>query len=133
VGLSCHSVHLAPNSVLATAKVIGSKLNPTLKLFRQIACELGYRCWYGKWLQAARQRGQNSTPANVKNFLFSASSKPALRPTKPPIQCVLGSLLPGVKRLWYGVKLTTHLKLVPRSRKNGSIHPLRHTSSWRSS
>jgi hypothetical protein len=31
-----------------------------------------------------------------------------------------------------GVKLTPHLQLVPRSRKCGSIHPLPHTSSWRS-
>jgi hypothetical protein len=31
-----------------------------------------------------------------------------------------------------GVKLTTHLQLVPRSRKCGSIHQLPHTSSWRS-
>jgi hypothetical protein len=30
-----------------------------------------------------------------------------------------------------GVKLTTHLQLVPRSRKCGSIHPLPHTPSWR--
>jgi hypothetical protein len=30
------------------------------------------------------------------------------------------------------VKLTTHLQLVPRSRKCGSIHPLPHTPSWRS-
>jgi hypothetical protein len=29
------------------------------------------------------------------------------------------------------VKLTTHLELVPRSRKHGSIHPLPHTPSWR--
>jgi hypothetical protein len=31
-----------------------------------------------------------------------------------------------------GVKVTTHLHLVPRSRKRGSIHPLPHTPSWRS-
>jgi hypothetical protein len=31
-----------------------------------------------------------------------------------------------------GVKLTTRLQLVPRSRTRGSIHPLPHTSSWRS-
>jgi hypothetical protein len=31
-----------------------------------------------------------------------------------------------------GVKLTTHLQLVPRSRKCGSIHPFPHTPSWRS-
>jgi hypothetical protein len=29
------------------------------------------------------------------------------------------------------VKLTTHLQLVPRSRKYGSIHPLPYTPSWR--
>jgi hypothetical protein len=31
-----------------------------------------------------------------------------------------------------GVKLTTHLQMVLRSRKRGSIHPLPHTPSWRS-
>jgi hypothetical protein len=31
-----------------------------------------------------------------------------------------------------GVKLTTRLLLVPRSRKRGSIYPFPHTSSWRS-
>jgi hypothetical protein len=31
-----------------------------------------------------------------------------------------------------GVKLTTHLQLVPRSRKCESIHLLPHTPSWRS-
>jgi hypothetical protein len=31
-----------------------------------------------------------------------------------------------------GMKLTTHLQLVLRSRKRGSIHPLSHTPSWRS-
>jgi hypothetical protein len=29
-----------------------------------------------------------------------------------------------------GVKLTTHLQLVPRSRKRGSIQPLPYTPSW---
>jgi hypothetical protein len=40
-----------------------------------------------------------------------------------------GGLFP---RGWSGrdVKLTTHLQLVPRSRKCGSIHPLPHTPSW---
>jgi hypothetical protein len=31
-----------------------------------------------------------------------------------------------------GIKLTTHLQLVPRPRKRGPIHPFTHTSSWRS-
>jgi hypothetical protein len=30
-----------------------------------------------------------------------------------------------------GVKLTTYLQLVPRSRKRGSMHPLPHTPWWR--
>jgi hypothetical protein len=37
-------------------------------------------------------------------------------------------------RGWSGrdVKLTTHLRLVLKSRKSGSIHPLPHKPSWRS-
>jgi hypothetical protein len=31
-----------------------------------------------------------------------------------------------------GVKLTIYIQLMPRSRIRGSIHPLPHTSSWRS-
>jgi hypothetical protein len=42
-----------------------------------------------------------------------------------------GGSFPGGKVVgeW---SLTTHLQLVPKSRKCGSIHPLPHTSSWRS-
>jgi hypothetical protein len=36
-----------------------------------------------------------------------------------------------IHRLYFLI-WTTHLQLVPRSRKRGSIHPLPHTSSWRS-
>jgi hypothetical protein len=31
-----------------------------------------------------------------------------------------------------GVKLTTHLQLVPRSRKYGSVHPLPYAPPWHS-
>jgi hypothetical protein len=41
-------------------------------------------------------------------------SKLALGPTQPPIQCILGVLSLGVK--WPGMKLTTHLYLVLRSK-----------------
>jgi hypothetical protein len=63
-------------------------------------------------------------------YYFSMSSRPALGCTQPPIQWVPGALSQG----WSGrgVKLTTHLQLVPRSRKCGSMHPLPHTPSWRS-
>jgi hypothetical protein len=40
-----------------------------------------------------------------------------------------GGVFPGDKSD-QGVKLITHLQLVPRSRKHGSIHVLPHTPSW---
>jgi hypothetical protein len=39
----------------------------------------------------------------------------------------------AVQRGRPGMKLTTHLHLIPRTRKCGSIHPLPHTPSRRSS
>jgi hypothetical protein len=55
----------------------------------------------------------------VGSRIFPMSSRPALGPTQPPIQ-------------WEpGVKLTTHLQLVPRSRKCGSVHQLPHMTLWR--
>jgi hypothetical protein len=55
-------------------------------------------------------------------FLFTTASRPALGPTQPSIQWVPGALSLGVKRP--GVKLTTRLHLVPRSRMHGAILPL---------
>jgi hypothetical protein len=80
------------------------------------------------WLRAGRLRGRSSSPGRVKNFLFSTSSRPALRFTQPPIQWVQGDSFPGVK--WPGRETDTHLQLVPRSRWYGSTHPLSHTSPW---
>jgi hypothetical protein len=45
---------------------------------------------YSDWLRAGRPRVRSSSPGRVKNFLYSKSSRPALRSTQPPIQCVLG-------------------------------------------
>jgi hypothetical protein len=50
------------------------------------------------WLRGGRRRVQSSSPSRVKNFLFSTSSRPALGPTQPPIQWILGALSPGIKR-----------------------------------
>jgi hypothetical protein len=69
-----------------------------------------------------KKKSGSSSPGRVKNFHFIISSRPALGSTQPPIKWVPGALS--------RVKLTTHLQLVPRSRKCGSIHPLPHTSSW---
>jgi hypothetical protein len=45
-----------------------------------------------------RRRGRSTSPGRVKNFLFSTSSRPALRSTKLPIQWVPGAVFPGLKR-----------------------------------
>jgi hypothetical protein len=58
--------------------------------------------------------GRGSISWKDKIFLFSIASRPAVGPTQPPIQWVPWALSPGGKR--QGVKLTTHLHLVPRSR-----------------
>jgi hypothetical protein len=58
----------------------------------------------------------------VPSRIFSMSSTPALGPAQPRIRWVSVAVSPG-----RGVKLTTHFQLVPRSRKCGCIHLLRHT------
>jgi hypothetical protein len=73
--------------------------------------------------------GWSSSPGRIKNSNFSISSRLCF--TKPPIEWVTGAHFPGISGR--GVKLTTHLQLVPRLRNYGSLHPLPHTSSWLSS
>jgi hypothetical protein len=52
-------------------------------------------------------------------FPLTSMSRPALRPTQPPVQWVLGVLFPGVKR-GRDVTLTTHPLLVPWSKMSRS-------------
>jgi hypothetical protein len=69
-----------------------------------------------------RGRGRTLSPGRAKNFLFSMSSRQALGPG-------YWGLFP--QRLsGRSVKLMTHLKPVPRSRKCGPIHPFPHAPSW---
>jgi hypothetical protein len=51
-------------------------------------------------------------------FLFTTASIPVLKTTQPPIQWVIGAVS-------LGMKLITHLHLVPRTRMRGTI-PLLH-------
>jgi hypothetical protein len=89
-------------------------------------------CWtvarIAQW--AGRPRGRSSNPCKVKNFLCSTSSRPALRPTQPPIQWVLGALSPGAKRP--GREADHSPLTVSEGTKLGSMHLLPHTPSGRS-
>jgi hypothetical protein len=57
------------------------------------------------WLRTGRQRFDPRQRQRI--FPLAPVSTPAVRPTKPPIQCVPGVLSPEVKR-GRGVTLTTH-------------------------
>jgi hypothetical protein len=60
------------------------------------------------------------SPAEAKGiFPLSSVSRPALRPTQPPVQWVPGVLSLGVKRC-RGLMVTTHPHLVLRSRVSRS-------------
>jgi hypothetical protein len=69
------------------------------------------------WLQAGWPGDRGSIPSRGKRMLpLTSVSRPALRPTQPPVQWVLS---PGLKHS-RGVMLTTHPQLVPRSRMSRS-------------
>jgi hypothetical protein len=71
---------------------------------------------YSVWLRAGRPGDRGSIPGRGESIFYVAPvSRPALRPTQPPVQWVPGVLHPGLKR-GRGVTLTTHPHLVPRSR-----------------
>jgi hypothetical protein len=55
-------------------------------------------------------------------FIFATASRLILGPTQPPIQGVLGALIPGESGR--GVKMITHFYLMLRSRMRGAIIPL---------
>jgi len=83
----------------------GSSVSIVTKL-RDVLPGLNYRQGYGRIL-----------------FLFSTASRPALGPTHPPVQWVPRALSWGVK--WpEGVKLTTHLHLLPKLRMCGATPAL---------
>jgi hypothetical protein len=70
---------------------------------------------YSVWLRAGRLGDRGSIPGRGERIFPVASvSRPALGPTQPPVQWVLGLLSPGLKRS-RGVTLTTRPHLVPRS------------------
>jgi hypothetical protein len=78
--------------------------------------------WTTEGLEFESQWGQEFSLLHV----FQTSSGP----TQLPIQWVPGLFPQGYSGR--GMKLTTCLQLVPRSRKCGSINSLPHTPSWSS-
>jgi hypothetical protein len=68
-------------------------------------------------------------PIGAGNFSLPHRTQTALMPTQPPIRWIPCTVSLGVKPP--GVKLTTPLHIVPRSRMRGAIYPLPNTSSWR--
>jgi hypothetical protein len=118
----CYSLHSLQTGLTLQSLLYHFSCRPS-SCFAQ---PLGQRSRCSDWLWAGRPRCQSSSPSRVKNFFFSTSSRLALESTQPPIQWVPRVLSPGESGR--GVKLTTHLQLVPRSRKCGSIYPLPHMS-----
>jgi hypothetical protein len=51
--------------------------------------------WTLSWPSSIQSISSHHTVCRVQNFLFSSSSRPALGPTQPPIQWVLGVKRPG--------------------------------------
>jgi hypothetical protein len=79
----------------------------------------GLTQWYSAGLRA--DRGFESRQG-LGIFLFATASRPALELTQPPVQWVPGFFPLGVKR-------TTHLRVVPRSRMREVTPPLPKTPS----
>jgi hypothetical protein len=70
--------------------------------------------------------GRGSIPGRGKRLCFTAS-RPALRPTKSPIQWVLETLFPGVKR--QGFEADHSLSSSAEIKNGGAISPFPYISS----
>jgi hypothetical protein len=81
----------------------------------------GQRSRYSDYLWAGQPKGQSLRPGRIKNFLHMVQISSEVHPT---------SYAMGTGGSFPGGEATTHLHLVPRSRKCGSIHPLPHMPSW---
>jgi hypothetical protein len=80
------------------------------------ASAVGISTGYGLGDRGSR----SSSSSRIENFLISASSRHVLRQTQPPYPVGTGTRTP-VPTGGRGVRPTTHLQLMPRSRERGPI------------
>jgi len=77
-----------------------------------------------------RPRNLGSIPRRKKKLFSDTKLPEKLWAPKASYSKVLGTISSG-EQSSQGVKLTTHLHLVPRLRMRGAIHPLPPMHSWR--
>jgi hypothetical protein len=92
-------------------------------------------CWMGQLSQCrdGLRAGQTEFEywQGQQIFLYTTISRQVLEPTQPPIQWVLGPLLPeGVKQV--GCEATHSLPSSAEVKNSGVISPFPHTSLWHS-
>jgi hypothetical protein len=119
---------LCPQSIpFSTTRFLATDFNiGTITVLGSRDSVIGIATGYG------RDDGGVGVRIPVGSRIFSSKSRPDRLWCPPSLLSnrYRGLLFPGSSGR--GVKLTTHLQLVPRSRKYGSIYPLTHTPSWRS-
>jgi hypothetical protein len=91
-------VHTACNYKLQPHWFIHSKNRCNCSKYKVFYVLRSRNSAYSDWLRTGRQRGRSSSPGEGKKFLFSKSSRPALRSTQPPTQSVSGTFSPEAKR-----------------------------------
>jgi hypothetical protein len=85
-----------------------------------------YLSRYSDGLRAGRP--EFDSPQGQEIFLYSTASRPAVGSTQPPMQWVLESVSPGLRRSGHEAD---HSPLSVAEIKNGgAIPPLLHMSSW---
>jgi hypothetical protein len=92
--------------------------------------QLSHKSWVGSVgiMTGYRLDGWGLIPSTGKIFLFSIVSSPALGPTQPPIQWVLGPPSPKVKQ--QGNEVDRSPLSNAKVKNVVAVLPLPHTSSW---
>jgi hypothetical protein len=121
--------HWENSSDLCNEQVLGDRLTRHLHMFLMLWITFYMEHGWAGIAQCYIAMAEVPISAKEGIFLFSTESKPALGPTQPPIQWVVGPHFLGVKRLdgeaHHSPQLGAEVK------NGGAIPPLHHTHSWR--